>query len=215
MCCTQLGRLNPEEGAPTAGSGWPQGLSQQLFIPPNRVQTLVWLEGSHGPFILLDSPSNPPHLPTTPHSHTHTQTPVSVLIPTSLSSFMVVCTSSPFHLKCLPLPHPLKLSSRVTSSWKPSMTTTPPTPSWASHFRESPQVLLPSLSRLWLPCNYDSRSNCLSLSQTLKLLQGPAQRPVHSGYSENVCGWMNEWVLLGWGANWMPFSVKVLLLFSH
>ena len=124
MVLPSTGTAQPRRGSPHPRVRVTTGLLQELYIPPNKVQTLVWLEGSHDPFIFLDSPQVL-HTFQPPTTHTHTG-PASVLIPTSLSSLMAVCTSSPFHLKCLPLPHPLKFSSRVTSSWKPSMTTATP-----------------------------------------------------------------------------------------
>ena len=126
MVLPSTGTAQPRRGSPHPRVRVTTGLPQELYIPPNKVQTLVWLEGSCDPFIFLNSPQVLyTFQPRPTHTHTHTG-PVSVLIPTSFSSIMAVCTSSPFHLKCLPLPHPLKLSSRVTSSWKPSMTTATP-----------------------------------------------------------------------------------------
>ena len=152
MVLPSTGTAQPRRGSPHPRVRVTTGLLQELYIPPNKVQTLVWLEGSHDPFIFLDSPQvlhtfQPPT--TLTHTHTHTHTHWTSVCPHTHQSFKL-------H-GCLYI---LSIPSEMPSS-SPS-----PEIQLKSHllleafhdhchssaglatFRESPQVLLPSLSRL-------------------------------------------------------------------
>ena len=146
MVLPSTGTAQPRRGSPHPRVRVTTGLPQELYIPPNKVQTLVWLEGSCDPFIFLNSPQvlytfQPP--PT--HTHAH---------------WISVCPHTHQFFKHHGCLYILSIPSEMPSS-SPS-----PETQLKSHllleafhdhchssaglatFGESPQVFLPSLSRL-------------------------------------------------------------------